>query len=229
MKYEVLIFDADKTLFDFEAAEKFALANSFKKYKIKYREDFHLTEFKKINKKIWTEFEQKLITAEKLKPERFKRFFDRLNLKGIDPQEFSDCYLNFLSTNNTLLPGAKTLIEEISKNFRLALLTNGLTKVQKPRFSSSEIFNYFDTIVISEEVGVAKPDGKIFEIVMDRLNFTDKAKVLMIGDNLSSDINGGNLFGIDTCWFNPDKKENNTDIKPTYEINKLYQLRSIVY
>jgi putative hydrolase of the HAD superfamily len=229
MKYEVLIFDADKTLFDFEAAEKFALKSSFEQYKIKYNEDFHLSEFKKINKKIWTEFEQKLITAEELKPERFKRYFSRVNIDGISPHEFSDCYLNFLSMNNTLLPGAKTLIEEISTNFRLALLTNGMTKVQKPRFSSSEIFNYFDAIIISEEVGIAKPDKRIFEIVMERLNFTDKIKALMIGDNLSSDIEGGNLFGMDTCWFNPDKKENNTDIEPTYEISKLYQLKSIVY
>lgn len=229
MKYEVLIFDADKTLFDFEAAEKFALKSSFAQYKIKYKEDFHLSEFKKINKQIWTEFEQKLITAGELKPERFRRYFSKLNLDGISPQEFSDCYLNFLGMNNTLLPGAKTLIEEIGKSFRLALLTNGLTNVQKPRFSTSEIFDYFDAVVISEEVGVAKPDKRIFEIALDSLKFTEKEKVLMIGDNLSSDIEGGNLFGVDTCWFNPDKKENNTEIKPTYEISKLYQLKSIVY
>ncbi len=229
MKYELLIFDADKTLYDFDAAEKFALENTFKAFDLPYRQELHLNIFHNVNKQIWLEFEQKQITAEELKPERFRRYFTQLNIENISPQEFSDVYLSFLAKNNELLSGAKNLIVDIEKDFRLVLLTNGLSFVQKSRFYSSELRQFFELIIISEEVGLAKPDPAIFQLVFDKLDFTDKSKALMIGDNLSSDILGGINFGIDTCWFNPNKKENKSEIVPTFEVSRYYQLKNIFY
>jgi len=229
MKYELLIFDADKTLYDFDATEKFALENVFKVYGLPYKEEVHLKLFHEINKQIWAEFERGEITADELKHERFKRFFSRIGNNVISPREFSDVYLSYLAKNNELLPGVKKIIHELSADFKLALLTNGLSFVQNSRLNSSELREYFDALIISEDVGLAKPAPEIFQLLFNELNFNDKTKALMIGDNLSSDILGGINFGIDTCWFNPAKKENNTDIIPTYEISRLYQLRSIIY
>ena len=147
----------------------------------------------------------------------------------VEPKEFSDVYLSYLAKNNELLPGVKKIIHELSADFKLALLTNGLSFVQNSRLNGSELREYFDVLIISEDVGLAKPDPGIFQLVFNELNFSDKTKALMIGDNLSSDILGGINFGIDTCWFNPAKKENNTEIIPTYEISRLYQLKSIIY
>ena len=58
--------------------------------------------------------------------------------------------------------------------------------------------------------------------------YHDKKKVLMVGDSLTSDIQGGINAGIDTCWYNPNEYINNTNIKPTYEIKSLFQLRELL-
>lgn len=82
--------------------------------------------------------------------------------------------------------------------------------------------------MISEEVKVSKPNPKIFEHALNNMNHIDKRNVLMVGDSLTSDIQGGINFGIDTCWFNPNKIVNRTDIKPTYEISNLMKLKNIL-
>ena len=120
------------------------------------------------------------------------------------------------------------LVESLHKDFRLSIVTNGLKDVQDNRIRKSIIAKYFDDIVVSEEVMVSKPDPKIFEHALNNINHTDKSNVLIVGDSLTSDIQGGINFGIDTCWFNPNKIVNKTAIKPTYEISNLMDLKNIV-
>ena len=84
--------------------------------------------------------------------------------------------------------------------YRLALITNGLRDVQRPRLAGSAIGDYFAEVIISEEVGAAKPDPAIFDAAFELLGRPPRAKVLLIGDSLSSDIAGGRDYGLDTCW-----------------------------
>lgn len=114
------------------------------------------------------------------------------------------------------------------KDYRLAIVTNGLKDVQNNRIRKSTIAKYFEDIVISEEVELSKPDPKIFELSLNNIKHTDKNKVLIVGDSLTSDIQGGINFGVDTCWFNPNKVSNETGIKPTYEISNLMKLKDIL-
>ena len=100
--------------------------------------------------------------------------------------------------------------------------------MQNKRIRKSNISKYFDDIIISEEVKVAKPDAKIFELALNNVDYTNKSNLLMVGDSLTSDIQGGINFGIDTCWFNPNKIVNKTKIKPTYEISNLVELKDLV-
>lgn len=100
--------------------------------------------------------------------------------------------------------------------------------MQNKRIRKSNISKYFDDIIISEEVKVAKPDAKIFELALNNVDYTNKSNLLMVGDNLTSDIQGGINFGIDTCWFNPNKIVNKTNIKPTYEISNLAELKDLL-
>lgn len=95
-------------------------------------------------------------------------------------------------------------------------------------FKKSVISKYFETIVISEEISISKPNPKIFEHTLKNKNFFDKNKVLIVGDSLSSDIQGGINFGIDTCLYNPNKIINNTSIKSTYEIPNFVELKSLL-
>jgi HAD superfamily (subfamily IA) hydrolase, TIGR02254 len=227
MKYEIIIFDADETLFDFVKSERDAFKNTMLEFDIDYDENHHLKIYHGINADIWKEFEKGLITQEKLKVERFKRLSDKLNAE-FDVAQFSKSYMKHLSNASFLYDDSIDLVESLHKDYRLTIVTNGLTDVQDTRIRKSIIAKYFEDIVISEEVKVSKPNPKIFELALNNIKHTDKSKVLIVGDSLTSDIQGGINSGVDTCWFNPNKIVNKREIKPTYEISNLMELKDIL-
>lgn len=227
MKYKVILFDADETLFDFKKAEKEAFKNTMIDFGVDYNESYHFNTYEEINSAIWKELEQGLITQEELKIERFRRFINKIDM-NFDENEFSTTYMQYLGEGSFLFEGAMELIEDLSNQYTLSIVTNGLTVVQERRIKKSVIAKYFKDIVISEEVGIAKPYPDIFEYAMSNIGKFSKDEILMIGDNLSSDIKGGINYNIDTCWYNPNKKENKTDLSPTYEISDYKELRSLL-
>ena len=227
MKYQVLLFDADETLFDFKKAEKEAFKNSMLELDIEYDENYHFATYKEINTAIWKELEEGLITQEKLKTERFKRLIDKLDMT-FDENDFANIYMTHLGNGSFLFDGAMELIEDLSSKYILSIVTNGLTSVQERRLKKSTIAKHFKDIVISESIGISKPNPDIFEHAINNLGTFNKDEVLMIGDNLNSDIRGGINYNIDTCWYNPNKLENKTDLKPTYEICDYTELRRLL-
>jgi putative hydrolase of the HAD superfamily len=227
MKYEIIIFDADETLFDFKKSESEAFKNTMLEFDIEYDENHHFKIYQGINTAIWKEFEDGIITQEKLKIERFKRLSDRLNA-GFDEVAFAKSYMKHLSHASFLYDDSIVLVKSLHKDYRLTIVTNGLKDVQDGRIRKSVIAKYFEDIVVSEEVNISKPDPKIFEHALTNINHADKSKVLIVGDSLTSDIQGGINFGVDTCWFNPNKIVNRTSIKPTYEISNLMELKEII-
>lgn len=227
MKYKVLLFDADETLFDFKKSESIALELAISDFEIPYDPKHHLKIYESINSAIWKEFEEGKITQNTLKVERFKRLSQELGI-DFDPHRFSERYMYHLAEASFLLDDAVPLLEKLHGKFKLVIVTNGLAYVQNRRIGKSSIADYFSHIVISEEVGIAKPDPKIFEHTLKLIDHVDKSEVLMIGDSLTSDIKGGINFGVDTCWYNPKKLSNTSSVKPTYEINDLLALLDIL-
>lgn len=228
-RYKTLIFDADETLFDFPKSEEEALKNALEYHGILYDPMRHHKAYSAINAQIWSEFEKGLITQEALKLERFERFIKHTELLGtLCPKDLANSYLKFLGEACYLYPESDILIETLSKSHKLLILTNGLTVVQQNRIGRSPIAKYFDHIIISEAIGMAKPSPDIFEYALKCAGETDPSKVLMIGDSLTSDIAGGNRAGIDTCWYNPLYKANHTQIRPVYTIHTLKQLRKSI-
>jgi 2-haloacid dehalogenase len=227
MKYEIIIFDADETLFDFKKSERDAFKNTMLEFDIEYDESHHLKIYHGINAAIWKEFEEGRITQEKLKVERFKRLSDSLNMT-FDEVQFAKSYMKHLANASFLFDDSIDLVKSLNKNYRLTIVTNGLKDVQDNRIRKSVIAKYFEDIVVSEEVAVSKPDPKIFEHTLNNINHIDKSKVLIVGDSLTSDVQGGINFGVDTCWYNPHKIENKTGIQPTYEISNLMELEDIL-
>ena len=227
MKYKVLIFDADETLFDFKKAEKEAFKEAILEFGMDYDESYHFETYKVINSAIWKELEQGLITQSKLKIERFKRLSNKLQIP-FDEVEFANAYMKHLANGSFLFEDSTDLIESIKDNYTLMIVTNGLTVVQEKRIKQSTIAKYFKDIVISENIGVSKPNPGIFEYTLKDMKNIDKSQVLMIGDSLSSDIQGGTNFGIDTCWYNPKEIENKTNLKPTYEVKSLKELKDLL-
>ncbi len=226
MIYKWIIFDADGTLFDYDAAEFYALKNSFASFNLPFSAEY-LDFYRQFNKVLWDEFERGEITIPLLKTKRFDLLLKKLEI-GFNPQVFGSTYLDHLSQRHDLIDGAVKILQDLSARFSLVLMTNGIKEVQRSRLNLSPIKDFFSDIIISDEVGVAKPDKRIFEISHERMSSPSKNSLLMVGDNLSSDIKGGNDFGIDTCWYNPDSLNSNPAIIPTYEIRNLDELRNIV-
>lgn len=227
MKYKVIIFDADETLFDFKKAEKEAFKNTILEFGMNYDESYHFETYKVINTAIWKELEEGLITQSKLKVERFKRLSDKLEII-FDENEFAKAYMRNLADGSFLFENAMEVVESLSKKYILTIVTNGLTSVQEKRIRKSEIAKYFKDIVISEEIGISKPNPEILKHALQNINHMNKSEVLIIGDSLSSDIKGGVNFGIDTCWYNPNNLKNTTDMKITHEVSSLKELENLL-
>jgi 2-haloacid dehalogenase len=225
MKYKWLLFDADGTLFDYDKAEKLALKNTFAQIGYPF-EKRYLNKYRKINQAMWLDFEKGKINQQRIRTRRFELLFEAIYLH-YDPQDFSAKYLANLAQGIYLIDGAEEIVKSLSGRFDIAIITNGLTDVQRPRFEKSSIRSYIKEIIISEEVGAAKPGKKIFDMAFERMNHPAKDEVLIIGDSLTSDIQGGHDYGIDTCWFNPEGKTNG-QITTTFEIQRLGELPKIL-
>jgi 2-haloacid dehalogenase len=226
LKYDWIFFDADGTLFDYDAAEAAALEGAFGACGLPCGSEIGPL-YSEINAGMWRDFELGKISQQDLKTARFDRLFDALGLTA-DAEEFSRSYLAILGAQTALLEGAERLVRSLVGKVRLLLITNGLAEVQVPRFAESSIRDCFSEIVISGEIGLAKPDPAIFDFAFDRIDRPAKNRVLMIGDNLGSDILGGANYGLDTCWFNPAGMLNGHGVEPTYEIREFHGILDIV-
>lgn len=225
-RYRWIVFDADGTLFDYDQAELSALTRTFAQYDLAFDGAVH-RRFGEINAGLWTAFERGEVSSRRLRVQRFEELLSDLELDRC-PSQFSDDYLLNLGRETALLPGAEKTVNRLSRDFGLVLATNGIAEVQHSRFGASSLRPYFSLLVISDEIGVAKPEPGFFDEVFSKAGNPERAEVLMVGDGLSSDIAGGAGFGIDTCWFNASGQTNDSSVVPTYEISDLQQLFEIV-
>ena len=220
MKYAWLLFDADDTLFDFPKSSANALQWTLEQCGLPFEPRFPDL-YWRFNQQVWQEFERGEITSLELRVRRFRLFFDETRLNG-DPQTVSPLYLQNLALGIDLLEGAEEVVHELKGRFHLALVTNGLKDVQRPRLAGSALRDCFEKVFISEEIGAAKPSREYFEAVFRELGQPPKESVLLIGDSLTSDMRGGVDYGIDTCWYNPAGKT--TELLVTYQISQLQEL-----
>ncbi len=225
-KYNWLLFDADNTLWDFQQSELFSFEKAFKDFHIPYKANY-LEVYHKINHQCWSDFEKGLLSQEKLRTVRMELLLKELNIDA-DFVAFSQSYQQNLANTAFMIDGARALLEDLSKEFTLVMITNGLKEIQRGRLKNTAIEPFFQSIVISDEIGTAKPQKAFFDYTFEQMQHDNKADVLVIGDSLSSDIKGGNDYGVDTCWFNIFAKDKDAEIVPTYEIEDLGELRGIV-
>lgn len=220
--YTWLLFDADGTLFDYNRAEGKALADAFEAFDLAFDERTAAL-YRDINHQVWVEFELGRISSERLRVARFERLFQAM-AAAVDPADFSRRYLLNLGQSSDLVEGALETIDGLRGSYRLGLITNGLSDVQRPRLAGSALADAFEVLAISEELGVAKPDARFFEVVLDQMGRPPREEVLVIGDSLTSDILGGLNAGIDTVWVNPAALPANPNIPATYEIRGIAEL-----
>jgi 2-haloacid dehalogenase len=201
-KYKSIFFDADDTLFDYPLAERTALLACLDEFAIAEEPETVIAAYKRHNHDVWREFERGEIDQAALRVERFRRLARELGIADLPLERVGSFYLAALAGQSQLLPGALDLVRELAEKFPLALVTNGIAAVQNQRFAASPVTPYFQSIVISEEVGIAKPDPRIFEPALSRIGVS-AADVLYVGDSVTSDMAAARNAGMDFCWLNP--------------------------
>ena len=222
--YKYLLFDADNTLFDFDRSEKQALAETFAGFGAAISEA-EIEAYHRINDALWKKLERGETTREKLKVQRFAEFIEYLGASEIDAFAAAAAYVERLSEQCFLIDGALGLCEHLSRKYPLYLITNGITTVQKKRFAKSPIKKFFKNVYISEEMGATKPDERYFRLVAGDIGDGDPENYLVIGDSLSSDIQGAVNFGCDSVWIAPEGK---TDPRPTYTVRGFSEIYEIL-
>lgn len=223
---EFLFLDLDDTILDFHKAEHIALSKTLRAYGLEPTEAV-LSRYSQINKSYWERLERKELTRPQILVGRFESLFDEYGIT-VAPAAVARSYEENLSVGHYFLPGALEAVQSLSKKYKLYLTSNGTARVQAGRLKSADISKYFIKIFVSEEIGADKPDKRYFDrCAMQILGF-DPQKTMIVGDSLTSDIQGGINAGLHTCWINADHKENTTAISPEYELEALSQLEAFL-
>lgn len=226
--YKYLLWDVDGTVLDFSASEVNAIKTLFQKYKIGECTDEMLKLYSGINAKYWQMLERNELTRPEALVGRFREFFEEIGADTSIAEIFNKDYQLTLSDHIEFVKNAKEMLLAEKGNYTIVVVTNGTKVAQEKKLRLSGLDKIFDAIFISEDVGVEKPNTEYFDYVFEKLGITDKSEVLLIGDSLTSDMKGGNLSGIDTCWFNPFHKPNTLGIPVTYEIDDLGAVADII-
>lgn len=225
-KYRWVLFDADHTLFDFDKASEEALAEVLGEHGINWTEGMY-ADYKRINMQCWMEHEQGIIDRDTLVYERFKRYFDFMQLQ-LDPVSNQKKYLRALGSKPYLMPGAEEMISWVNGKMKVGYVTNGMSEVQRPRLEKIGWDLKFDVIVIAGEIGHSKPHHNYFNHVHGQIGSPGRTEVLVVGDSLTADIEGATSFGYHTCWYNPKEEVCHLENEPDYTIAHLLELKDIL-
>lgn len=225
--YSTILFDADDTLFDFGAAESYALRMLFSELGLELTPEIDAV-YQEINKGLWKSLEQGSITKKQLTDSRFALLFERLG-EHRDGPALNERYLDHLAEGSTPFPCSEALCKALyERGISLDIVTNGITRVQTSRLEKSILRPYIRNLFISEAVGAAKPSPVFFSYVLDAIPEKDLSKILLIGDSLSSDILGANQAGLDSCWISASTLPADGPAHPTWQAASVEDLLKLL-
>ncbi|MDO4393499.1 MAG: YjjG family noncanonical pyrimidine nucleotidase [Bacillota bacterium] len=230
--YKIVLWDVDGTLLNFSASEKAALRRLFAEYGFGECTDEMLADYIKINRRYWRALERGELTKPEILVYRFREFLEKYGLNAHVAVEFNAKYQSYLGDTIVFEEGGLEAVQALKGKVVQCAATNGTIEAQKKKLRESGLDKLFDYLFISDEIGIEKPGRGFFDTVWETLEkdgvrFT-KNDVIIIGDSLTSDMQGGVNAGIATCWFNPHGIENNSQLNLDYEISSLSQVLAII-
>lgn len=228
--YKHLFFDLDDTLWDYKANAREALLQMFDEYDLQKFDEFNsesfVSTFLRVNYKLWDDLDHGLITKSVIRQKRFDIVFEALGIYSPKTsRELNSRFIELCPTKRNLTESAINVLDSVKIDYKCHIITNGFKEVQYIKMKSSGVHEYFDEIIISDEVGTRKPEAKIFDIAISRSG-AQKQESLMIGDNLKTDIRGAREYGIDQVFYNPERKSHGDSV--TYEIKSMSELLKIL-
>lgn len=218
-EWDCILFDADDTLFHFDAFA--GLQRLFAAYDVQFSAQDYAG-YQAINKPLWVDYQNGTITAAQLQTQRFMGWARKL---GVTPDALNSGFLDAMAEICVPLPGAVELLQTLHNRLPLAIITNGFTALQQVRLERTGLRHYFSALVISEQIGVPKPDPAIFDYALAELGNPSRQRVLMVGDTPESDILGGINAGLKTCWLDHGTRELPASLRPDHRVRSLAELQ----
>jgi putative hydrolase of the HAD superfamily len=227
--YKHIFFDLDHTLWDFEKNCAKTLQELFVSYELdqhKIEVENFIEKYTLVNNRMWHEYNRGSITKEDIRNSRFELTFKELGLEKVSvPTSMNEDFLNTCPTKGILFPHVHEVLTYLNDKYSLHIITNGFKETQHIKISTSNLDKYFTEIINSELCGYLKPDKRVFDYAVNKVNAacTD---CIMIGDNMYTDILGAKNAGLDQIFFNPNEIEHKEEI--THEIKSLNELMNIL-
>ena len=228
--YQHIFFDLDRTLWDFDAAAEVAFERIYEKYDLKSlgipsAHEFHQV-YHPLNERLWELYRENKITKDDLNRTRFVLPLEHYGIHDTAlADRLSDDYVYWSPRIVRLIPGTMELLEYLKPKYHLHLITNGFQEVQHTKLNGSGMTPFFDTLTVSEEVGVKKPNPEIFHYALNKANAKPQES-LMIGDEMAVDIDGARAAGIDQVFFNPNGEH--VGGERTYEVKSLLDIKAVL-
>ena len=229
-KYRHIFFDLDRTLWDFDAAAEVAFEKIYEKYNLKSlgipnAHEFHEV-YHPLNEELWVLYRADKITKDELNRTRFLKPLEHYGIHDVElADHLSEDYVYWSPRIVRLVPGTMELLDYLKPKYHLHLITNGFQEVQHTKLSGSGMEPYFETLTVSEEVGVKKPNPEIFHYALRKANATAEES-LMIGDEMAVDIDGARAAGMDQILFNPSGQK--VDGERTFEVKSLLEIKGLL-
>ena len=226
-KFTTILWDVDGTLLDFLYSQRIAITKCFKSIGRNITEE-QIVRYSQINDEYWKKLELGQVTKEQLLTGRFSTLFEEYGIEGVDVEAFRQEYQLHLGSVFSFIDDSLTIVKALQTKVNQYVITNGVTSTQMSKLKLSGLAEAMDGLFISEQIGVPKPQKGFFDYCLEQIEEKDKSKILIVGDSLSSDIKGGCLSGIPTCWYRPEGTKNTTEFVPNYEISDLHMIYDIL-
>ena len=220
-----IFLDLDDTILDFHRSEAVALRKTLQSLNVNPTDEV-IARYSAINLAHWKALERKELTREQVLTGRFRQLFEELGM-NVSPNVAQSLYEKNLSESHFFIDGAPRLLMTLSRKYSLYIASNGTTVVQTSRIASSGIGRYFKDVFLSEQLGADKPQIEFFERATGQIEGYNPEEAIILGDSLTSDIQGGINAGMHTCWFNPHHRERG-DITPEFEIADLAEFDTVL-
>ena len=221
-----ILLDIDDTILDFHECAKATILRASEDFGVDFTQDM-LSFYMEQNAFLWGQYEKGIITREDIFRTRFPLLFKEYGY-NVDGLSFEDSFQKYFKTQYKFVDGAVELVEYLASKYDLYVASNSLLETQVSRLTSAGLYKYFKRLFVSDAIDYQKPTKEFFEGCFCQIPNFKKEETIIIGDSLSSDIKGGCMVGIKTCWFNPKQIKNNTEFKADYEITSLDEIKNIL-
>lgn len=221
LEYTTVLFDLDHTLLDSVASEQAAFEKTMLAVGVEPSASVFAT-YDRVNQALWRRVEAGLMSPNDVKVQRFEQLLGELSVDG-DPVAMGAMFVQGLTDHGELFSGARELLDALYGRVRMGMITNGIGSTQRGRIERLDLGHYFDTVSISGELGISKPDPQIFDRTLAAMQVADRTEVVMVGDSLPSDIAGASNAAIDSIWYNP-AGESANGVVPTLTVETFDEL-----